>query len=149
MGFIFGVVVGIIVGLAIIVGFVRGENSRAAQRSQLATTVAAFARMTVEDSRKILPPQFYPSWVVFSSSQKLSLLLLSTSSSIFSLRCFDDSHFFCYCFQLTWLNSHLTKIWPYVNEVVPSALCFRFGFRCGSSFFEEFVNSASVLLGCF
>ncbi|KAG4930112.1 hypothetical protein JHK86_047073 [Glycine max] len=62
MGFIFGVVVGIIVGLAIIVGFVRGENSRAAQRSQLATTVAAFARMTVEDSRKILPPQFYPSW---------------------------------------------------------------------------------------
>lgn len=74
-------------GLAIIVGFVRGENSRAAQRSQLATTVAAFARMTVEDSRKILPPQFYPSWVVFSSSQKL-----------------------------TWLNSHLTKIWPYVNE---------------------------------
>ncbi|KAG4932877.1 hypothetical protein AAZX31_17G106300 [Glycine max] len=116
MGFIFGVVVGIIVGLAIIVGFVRGENSRAAQRSQLATTVAAFARMTVEDSRKILPPQFYPSWVVFSSSQKLSLLLLSTSSSIFSLRCFDDSHFFCYCFQLTWLNSHLTKIWPYVNE---------------------------------
>ncbi|KAH1117903.1 hypothetical protein AAZX31_17G106300 [Glycine max] len=87
MGFIFGVVVGIIVGLAIIVGFVRGENSRAAQRSQLATTVAAFARMTVEDSRKILPPQFYPSWVVFSSSQKL-----------------------------TWLNSHLTKIWPYVNE---------------------------------
>ncbi|KAK7388613.1 hypothetical protein VNO78_23435 [Psophocarpus tetragonolobus] len=79
MGFVFGVVAGIIVGLAIIVGFVRGENSRAAQRSQLATTVAAFARMTVDDSRKILPPQFYPSW-------------------------------------LTWLNSHLTKIWPYVNE---------------------------------
>ncbi|KAK7330044.1 hypothetical protein VNO77_24229 [Canavalia gladiata] len=80
MGFVFGVVVGIIVGLAIIVGFVRGENARSAQRSKLATTVAAFARMTVEDSRKILPPQFYPSWV------------------------------------LTWLNSHLDKIWPYVNE---------------------------------
>ncbi|XP_027919437.1 synaptotagmin-5 isoform X2 [Vigna unguiculata] len=87
MGFVFGVVVGIVVGLGIIVGFVRCENARAAQRSQLATTIAAFARMTVEDSRKILPPQFYPSWVVFSSSQKLS-----------------------------WLNSHLTKIWPYVNE---------------------------------
>ncbi|XP_047168935.1 synaptotagmin-5 isoform X1 [Vigna umbellata] len=87
MGFVFGVVVGIVVGLGIIVGFVRCENARAAQRSQLATTIAAFARMTVEDSRKILPPQFYPSWVVFSSSQKL-----------------------------TWLNSHLTKIWPYVNE---------------------------------
>ncbi|XP_027368963.1 synaptotagmin-5-like isoform X1 [Abrus precatorius] len=87
MGFVFGVVVGIIVGLAIIVGFVRGENARSAQRSQLATTIAAFARMTVDDSRKILPSQFYPSWVVFSSRQKL-----------------------------TWLNSHLTKIWPYVNE---------------------------------
>ncbi|XP_052727554.1 synaptotagmin-5 isoform X1 [Vigna angularis] len=87
MGFVFGVVVGIVVGLGIIVGFVRCENARAAQRSQLATTIAAFARMTVEDSRKILPPQFYPSWVVFSSSQKLR-----------------------------WLNSHLTKIWPYVNE---------------------------------
>ncbi|XP_014509337.1 synaptotagmin-5 isoform X1 [Vigna radiata var. radiata] len=87
MGFVFGVVVGIVVGLGIIVGFVRCENARAAQRSQLATTIAAFARMTVEDSRKILPPQFYPSWVVFSSSQKL-----------------------------TWLNSHLTKIWPFVNE---------------------------------
>ncbi|KAK2357949.1 Calcium-dependent lipid-binding (CaLB domain) family protein [Trifolium repens] len=79
MGFIFGVVAGIIVGLAIIVAFVRSENSRSARRSQLATTIAAFARMSVEDSRKLLPSQFYPSW-------------------------------------LTWLNSHLTKIWPYVNE---------------------------------
>ncbi|WJX95885.1 Synaptotagmin-5 [Trifolium repens] len=79
MGFIFGVVAGIIVGLAIIVAFVRSENSRSARRSQLATTIAAFARMSVEDSRKLLPSQFYPSW-------------------------------------LSWLNSHLTKIWPYVNE---------------------------------
>ncbi|XWS27063.1 hypothetical protein CRYUN_Cryun26dG0084300 [Craigia yunnanensis] len=50
-------------------------------------TVAAFARMTVEDSRTILPAQFYPPWVVFSQRQKL-----------------------------TWLNQHLTKIWPFVNE---------------------------------
>ncbi|CAL0325659.1 unnamed protein product [Lupinus luteus] len=87
MGFIFGVVMGIMVGLAIIIGFVRSENARSKQRSQLATTIASFAKMTVEDSRKLLLPQFYPSWVVFSQSQKL-----------------------------TWLNSHLTKIWPYVNE---------------------------------
>ncbi|KAF1887333.1 hypothetical protein Lal_00040935 [Lupinus albus] len=87
MGFVFGMVMGIVVGLAIIVVFIRSEKSRSIQRSQLATTVAAFARMTVEDSRTILPPQFYPSWVVFSKSQKLN-----------------------------WLNSHLTKIWPYVNE---------------------------------
>lgn len=41
----------------------------------------------MDDSRKLLPPEFYPSWVVFSQRQKL-----------------------------TWLNQHLTKIWPYVNE---------------------------------
>ncbi|XP_072063839.1 synaptotagmin-5 [Arachis hypogaea] len=87
MGFVFGLVVGVVVGLAVIVGFVRSENARSKQRSQLAATIAAFARMSVEDSRKLLPPQFYPSWVVFSNRQKL-----------------------------WWLNSHLTKIWPYVNE---------------------------------
>ncbi|KAH9653402.1 Synaptotagmin-5 [Citrus sinensis] len=43
--------------------------------------------MTVEDSKKILPAEFYPSWVVFSHRQKL-----------------------------TWLNHHLEKLWPYVNE---------------------------------
>nr|GEY23938.1 synaptotagmin-5-like isoform X1 [Tanacetum cinerariifolium] len=43
--------------------------------------------MTVEDSKKLLAPEFYPSWVVFSQRQKL-----------------------------TWLNAHLTKIWPYVDE---------------------------------
>ncbi|PPD86522.1 hypothetical protein GOBAR_DD16550 [Gossypium barbadense] len=87
MGFIVGVVIGFIVGLAIVVLFVRNENTRSKLRNDLATTVAAFARMTVEDSRKILPADFYPSWVVFSQRQKL-----------------------------TWLNQHLTKIWPYVDE---------------------------------
>lgn len=74
-------------GLTLIVGFVRSENARSKLRTELAATVAAFARMTVEDSRKILLPQYYPSWVVFSQRQKL-----------------------------TWLNLHLIKIWPYVNE---------------------------------
>ncbi|PPR99181.1 hypothetical protein GOBAR_AA21484 [Gossypium barbadense] len=87
MGFVVGVVIGFVVGLAIIVLFVRNENTRSKLRNDLATTVAAFARMTVEDSRKILPADFYPSWVVFSQRQKL-----------------------------TWLNQHLTKIWPYVDE---------------------------------
>nr|KJB64676.1 hypothetical protein B456_010G060200 [Gossypium raimondii] len=87
MGFIVGVVIGFVVGFAIIVLFVRNENTRSKLRNDLATTVAAFARMTVEDSRKILPADFYPSWVVFSQRQKL-----------------------------TWLNQHLTKIWPYVDE---------------------------------
>ncbi|XP_075077589.1 synaptotagmin-5 isoform X2 [Nicotiana tabacum] len=52
-----------------------------------ATTIAAFGRMTVEDSRKIFTPEQYPSWVVFSNQQKLK-----------------------------WLNSHLEKLWPYVDE---------------------------------
>ncbi|TYH57786.1 hypothetical protein ES332_D08G113300v1 [Gossypium tomentosum] len=87
MGFLVGLLFGLVAGLAIVVFFVRSENSRSNLRTKLATTVAAFARMTVEDSRKILPAEFYPSWVVFSQRQKL-----------------------------TWLNQHLTKIWPYVNE---------------------------------
>ncbi|KAL4319166.1 hypothetical protein GQ457_18G003720 [Hibiscus cannabinus] len=87
MGFLVGLIFGLLAGVAIIVLVVRFENSRSNRRTKLATTVAAFARMTVEDSRKILPGEFYPSWVVFSQRQKL-----------------------------TWLNQHLTKIWPYVNE---------------------------------
>lgn len=37
-----------------------------------ATTIAAFARMTVEDSRKIFTPEQYPPWVVFSNQQKVN-----------------------------------------------------------------------------
>ncbi|KAL8497824.1 hypothetical protein ACS0TY_021241 [Phlomoides rotata] len=87
MSFVAGLVIGLVVGLALIVAFVRSENARSKHRSDLATTIAAFARMTVEDSRKLLSPEYYPSWVVFSQRQKL-----------------------------TWLNVHLQKIWPYVNE---------------------------------
>ncbi|KAI3505484.1 hypothetical protein L1887_27615 [Cichorium endivia] len=54
-----------------------------------ATTIAAYARITVEDSKKLLAPEFYPSWVVFSQRQKLSL---------------------------NWLNADLSKFWPYVDE---------------------------------
>ncbi|PKI47107.1 hypothetical protein CRG98_032520 [Punica granatum] len=80
MGFISGVVVGVTVGIGLIFGFAYYSKIRSKRRSELAKTVAAFARMTVEDSRKILPGEFYPSWV------------------------------------LTWLNTHLKKIWPYVDE---------------------------------
>ncbi|KAL8128821.1 hypothetical protein V2J09_017976 [Rumex salicifolius] len=87
MSFFFGLLNGIVVGIAVIVLFVRCQNARSKQRSDLAATIAALARMTVEDSRKLLPPPYYPSWVVFSQRQKL-----------------------------TWLNAHLTKIWPYVDQ---------------------------------
>ncbi|KAJ6912886.1 hypothetical protein NC651_015373 [Populus alba x Populus x berolinensis] len=79
MSFFVGLIIGLAVGLALIVGFVKSENARSKLRSELATTIAAFARMTVEDSRKILPAEYYPSW-------------------------------------LDWLNQHLTKIWPYVDQ---------------------------------
>lgn len=39
-----------------------------------ASGIAAFARMTVEDSRKIFTPEQYPSWVVFSNQQKVKSL---------------------------------------------------------------------------
>ncbi|CAN0918579.1 SYT5 [Linum grandiflorum] len=87
MSFFVGLVMGLVVGLALIVVFVRSENARSKHRTELATTIASFARMTVDDSRKLLSPEYYPSWVVFSQRQKLN-----------------------------WLNSHLMKIWPYVNE---------------------------------
>ncbi|XP_058115645.1 synaptotagmin-5 isoform X2 [Magnolia sinica] len=87
MSFFVGLVLGIAFGVGLVIAFVNSENSRSKRRSELAATVASFARMTVEDTRKILPAEFYPSWVVFSQRQKLN-----------------------------WLNLELTKIWPYVNE---------------------------------
>ncbi|CAL5438993.1 unnamed protein product [Camellia sinensis] len=79
MSFFFGLVIGITVGFALIVAFVRCENARSMRRSQLATTIAAFARMTLEDSRKILTSDYYPSWVVFSHRQKAASELLKTN----------------------------------------------------------------------
>ncbi|KAK3043760.1 hypothetical protein RJ639_001956, partial [Escallonia herrerae] len=79
MSFIIGFILGVALGIGLIVGFARYENVRSKRRHDLAAAIAAFSRMTVEDSRKILPPELYPPW-------------------------------------LTWLNLHLKKIWPYVNE---------------------------------
>ncbi|KAJ0706032.1 hypothetical protein HanLR1_Chr09g0302381 [Helianthus annuus] len=55
-----------------------------------AVTIASLARMTVEDSKKLLGPEFYPSWV------------------------------------LNWLNAHLCKIWPYVDQVLWVQFCNTF-----------------------
>ncbi|KAG8636345.1 synaptotagmin-4 isoform X1 [Manihot esculenta] len=87
MSFVAGVIIGMSIGIGLMVAYARYTNIRSSRRSQLAKTVAAFARMTVQDSRKLLPDDFYPSWVVFSQRQKL-----------------------------TWLNLQLDKIWPYVDE---------------------------------
>ncbi|XP_020240880.1 synaptotagmin-5-like [Asparagus officinalis] len=87
MAFFLGLVLGLAVGIGIVILFVRSENSRAGADSELATIIAALSKLSVEDSRKLLPAEHYPSWVVFSRQQKLK-----------------------------WLNLELMKIWPYVNE---------------------------------
>ncbi|KAJ0540941.1 putative C2 domain, synaptotagmin-like mitochondrial-lipid-binding domain, C2 domain superfamily [Helianthus annuus] len=93
MAFVTGLVTGVIVGIGLIVVFVRSENARSKSRSALAVTIASLARMTVEDSKKLLGPEFYPSWVVFSKRQKLN-----------------------------WLNAHLCKIWPYVDQAASEVI---------------------------
>ncbi|KAG5590521.1 hypothetical protein H5410_041035 [Solanum commersonii] len=90
MGFFMGFFLGAALGVGLIVCFARFQNNRSKVRIDLAKSITAFARMTVQDSRKLLPPEAYPSWVVFSQKQKLS--------------------------YLNWLNHHLEKIWPYVDE---------------------------------
>ncbi|XP_019173748.1 PREDICTED: synaptotagmin-4-like [Ipomoea nil] len=87
MGFFLGIFFGAALGFGLIVIFARYQNIRSLKRNDLATTVASFARMTVQDSRKLLPPEVYPSWVVFSHRQKLN-----------------------------WLNRQLEKLWPYVDQ---------------------------------
>uniref|UniRef100_A0A0C9RZ17 TSA: Wollemia nobilis Ref_Wollemi_Transcript_1485_2536 transcribed RNA sequence n=1 Tax=Wollemia nobilis TaxID=56998 RepID=A0A0C9RZ17_9CONI len=87
MAFISGVVVGFFIGIAIVVAFVYSENTRAKRRSQRAVQIAALSRLTVEDTRKLLPKEFFPPWVVFSEFQKLN-----------------------------WLNHELVAVWPFVDK---------------------------------
>ncbi|XP_051119076.1 synaptotagmin-4-like isoform X2 [Andrographis paniculata] len=87
MGFLVAWIAGFAVGVALILVFARYQKLRSKRRANLAAAIAAFARMTVNDSKKLLPDQLYPSWIVFSQRQKL-----------------------------TWLNHHVEKLWPYINE---------------------------------
>ncbi|KAK7849778.1 synaptotagmin-4 [Quercus suber] len=64
MSFYVGMIMGVTLGIGFIVAFARYENVRSKRRSNLAKVVAGFSRMTVEDSRKILPDDFYPTWVL-------------------------------------------------------------------------------------
>ncbi|XWS26199.1 hypothetical protein CRYUN_Cryun26dG0010500 [Craigia yunnanensis] len=69
MSFFFGMFVGLASGLGLIVAFARYEKIRSFRHAYLAKTVASFARMTVQDSRKILPSQFYPPWLMWLNLQ--------------------------------------------------------------------------------
>ncbi|GLJ46823.1 hypothetical protein SUGI_0987750 [Cryptomeria japonica] len=53
----------------------------------MAGKIAALSKLTLEDSKLILPKESFPPWVVFSNRQKLS-----------------------------WLNFKLKKVWPFINE---------------------------------
>ncbi|KAL8162017.1 hypothetical protein V2J09_013506 [Rumex salicifolius] len=64
MGFFFGVFIGIASGVGLIFALVYNSHIRDKRRSQLAATVQAFARMTLQDSRKIFMPEAYPPWVL-------------------------------------------------------------------------------------
>ncbi|XP_021862189.2 synaptotagmin-5 [Spinacia oleracea] len=87
MGFVIGIVLGVASGFGLIMALVYYGNIRAKRRADLAATVAAFSRMTVQDARKLLTPEEYPPWVIFPQMEKLK-----------------------------WLNSQLEKLWPYINE---------------------------------
>ncbi|XP_021738935.1 synaptotagmin-5-like isoform X1 [Chenopodium quinoa] len=87
MGFVLGIVLGVASGIGLIMAMVYYENIRAKRRTDLAATVAAFSRMTVEDARKIFTPEQYPPWVIFPQMEKLK-----------------------------WLNTQLEKLWPYINQ---------------------------------
>ncbi|PWA87882.1 C2 domain, Synaptotagmin-like mitochondrial-lipid-binding domain protein [Artemisia annua] len=76
MSFVVGLVIGIVLGFGFIFVFVKLQNDRSKSRIALANIVAAFARMSREDSRKLLAPEYYPSWVVFSQRQKLTSELI-------------------------------------------------------------------------
>ncbi|KAH9299568.1 hypothetical protein KI387_031250, partial [Taxus chinensis] len=71
----------------VVVAFVYAQNYRAKQRKQLAGRIAALSKLTLEESKRILPKDSFPPWVVFSNHQKLS-----------------------------WLNHQMAKVWPFVNE---------------------------------
>ncbi|CAI0389055.1 unnamed protein product [Linum tenue] len=94
MSFFVGLVAGIVFGFTLVVAFLRSQNARSQHRMELAAAVTAFARMTMEDCRKLFRVAtttssecYCPSWVDFSKPQKLK-----------------------------WLNSYLTIVWPYINE---------------------------------
>ncbi|KAK8515378.1 hypothetical protein V6N13_139646 [Hibiscus sabdariffa] len=69
MAFLSAMFVGLIIGIGLVVAFARYEKNRSSRRTHMAKTVASFARMTVQDTRKILPPEFYPPWLMWLNAQ--------------------------------------------------------------------------------
>ncbi|KVH87916.1 C2 calcium-dependent membrane targeting [Cynara cardunculus var. scolymus] len=120
MGFFAGLFFGVAFGIGFIVCIARYQIVRSARRADLAAIIAAFARMTVADSRKLLPGEYYPPWVVFAKRQKLSyiLFIIYFCYIMFCSKMTDNWYpKFLIGLGLNWLNLQLNKIWPYVDEV--------------------------------
>ncbi|MBA0875119.1 hypothetical protein Goshw_026637 [Gossypium schwendimanii] len=64
MAFLSAMFIGLAIGIGLIVAFARYEKVRSSRRTHMAKTVGSFARMTVQDTRKILPSEFFPPWVL-------------------------------------------------------------------------------------
>nr|CAD1825814.1 unnamed protein product [Ananas comosus var. bracteatus] len=73
MSFFLGLVLGVAFGIGLVIAFARSQNSRSAQRRELAATLARFSKMTVEDSRKILPADLYPSWLKWLNQELIKI----------------------------------------------------------------------------
>ncbi|GLT85305.1 hypothetical protein SLE2022_034970 [Rubroshorea leprosula] len=69
MSFFFGWITGLFIGIGLIVAFARYEKIRSSRRCNLASTVAAFAKMTVQDTKKLIPPKYYPSWLTWLNQE--------------------------------------------------------------------------------
>ncbi|EPS66916.1 hypothetical protein M569_07856 [Genlisea aurea] len=63
MGFAISWIVGAALGFCLMVGFARFQNTRSRMRHDLSSAIASLARMTVQDSKKLLPDRYYPSWL--------------------------------------------------------------------------------------
>ncbi|KAG8046972.1 hypothetical protein GUJ93_ZPchr0008g11998 [Zizania palustris] len=73
MAFLFGAFLGLVLGVAVVMAFVRFENARAEQRRELAATVSSFSKLTVQDLRKLIPPDLYPSWLKWLNQELVKI----------------------------------------------------------------------------
>ncbi|KAK1608511.1 hypothetical protein QYE76_032184 [Lolium multiflorum] len=73
MAFLFGALLGLVLGVAVVMAFARLENSRAEQRRELAATVSSFSKLTVQDLKTLIPPEFYPSWLKWLNQELIKI----------------------------------------------------------------------------
>uniref|UniRef100_A0A0D3GYP4 Synaptotagmin-5 n=4 Tax=Oryza TaxID=4527 RepID=A0A0D3GYP4_9ORYZ len=73
MAFLLGAFLGLVLGVAVVMAFARLENTRAEQRRELAATVSSFSKLTVEDLRKLIPLELYPSWLKWLNQELVKI----------------------------------------------------------------------------